>query len=231
MKKELDKSKASFKLDLIETANADPMLSPADFKLLSAYVAVMAWPSHRTWLAASLAMAKTGLSHGQFWKSRARLLGDNAQKRAYLITARSGGKVATYKLINPWRDAAIEHVDAMTAYHRETERQKKAGKRAASSLQNMEGQEVGLSLHRMEGQQEPCPSRICSSVPPENSSYYPSIITPSKNGVRDEVSRGSPVSVPLFRERSMTDLRCIEPISFVDAATAESDTGEHKATA
>lgn len=199
MKKELEKSKASYKLDLIETANADPMLSPADFKLLAAYVAVMAWPSHKTWLAASLAMAKTGLSHGQFWKSRARLLGDNAEKRAYLIAVRSGGKVATYKLINPWRDEAIEHIDAMTAYYREIERQKKAGQRA-SSIQNMEGQEGDLSLHRMEGQKRPCPSKICSSVPPENSSYYPSVITPSKNGVRDDGSLSSNV-VPFNHPR------------------------------
>lgn len=199
MKKELDRSKASFKLDLIETANADPMLTPADFKLLAAYVAVMAWPSHRTWLTASLAMAKTGLSHGQYWKSRGRLLGENSEKRAYLIAVRSGGKVATYKLINPWRDEAIQHVDAMTAYHREAERQKKAGKRASSTIQNMEGQDIDLSLHRMEGQKAPCPSRICSSVPPENSSYYPSVITPSKNGVRDEVSLSSNV-VPFNRK-------------------------------
>jgi len=199
MKKELDTNKASFKLDVIETANADPMLSPADFKLLAAYVAVMAWPSHKTWLAESLALAKTGLSSSQFWKSRSRLLGQNEENRAYLIAIRSNGKVAAYKLINPWRDEARERIETMTGYHKEVARQKKAGKRAGSSLQNMEGQEVDLSLHRMEGQKAPCPSRICSSVPPENNSYYPSVITPRKKGVREEGSLRSNV-VPFNRK-------------------------------
>ena len=66
MKAELDRSKASFKLDLVETANADPALNPADLKVLAAYVAVMAWPSCKAWLAAAQAMAMTGLSDRQF---------------------------------------------------------------------------------------------------------------------------------------------------------------------
>lgn len=200
MKQELDRSKASFKLDVIETANADPMLTPADFKLLAAYVAVMDWPSHKTWLAESLAIAKTGLSHGQFWKSRSRLLGKNEERRAYLIAVRSNGKVAAYKLVNPWRDEAREHIEAMTAYHREAARQKKAAKRAAPSLQQMEGQSIKLSLHSVEGQTPPCPSRIWGPVPPENGAYYPSMITPNEKGVRGE---GNPVSnvVPINSRR------------------------------
>lgn len=137
MKKELDKSKASFKLDLIETANADPVVTASDLKLLAAYVSVLEWPSCKTWLVESLATAKTGLSHGQYWKSRARLLGKNEEKRAYLIAIRQCRKVATYKLVNPWRDEALELIDAKLAYHREVERQRKAAKRAATSLQKM----------------------------------------------------------------------------------------------
>lgn len=178
MKKELDRSKASFKLDLIETANADPVVTASDLKLLAAYVAVMAWPSHKTWLVESLATAKTGLSHGQFWKSRARLLGKNEEKRAYLIAIRQGGKVATYKLINPWRDEAMELIDAKLAYNREVERQRKAAKRAKSSVQNLEGQKADLSLQNLDGQNHPCPSRIWSFVPPKNGGNNPSVSTP-----------------------------------------------------
>lgn len=140
MKKDLDRSKASFTLDLIETANADPVVSPADFELLSAYVTVMAWPSCKAWLVEPLGRAKTGLSHGQFWKSRNRLLGDNEEKRAYLIAVRHGGKVSTYKLINLWRDEARTLIDAKLGHHREVARQRKESKRAAPSLQNLEGQ-------------------------------------------------------------------------------------------
>ncbi|TIQ86447.1 MAG: hypothetical protein E5X38_15980 [Mesorhizobium sp.] len=174
MKEELDSSKASFKLDLIETANADPMLSPSDFKLLSAYVAVLKWPSCKTWLAASLAMAMTGLSERQFRISRACLLGKNEAGRAYLVPARSAGKIATYRLVNPWRDEARQHIAAITAYHKEVERQKKAKKRAGLSLQNLPG-------HKAD-----CPCKICRSVPANSAAYSPLEITPREEEAGEE---------------------------------------------
>jgi hypothetical protein len=180
MKKELDKSKASFKLDLIETANADPILSGSDLKLLVAYASVMKWPSCRTWLAASLAQAMTGLSERQFRSSRACLLGKNDFKRAYLLPATRSGEVAAYRLINPWRDEARQYVEAMTAYHREVERQKKAAQRSALSRQNLPGQNT------------PCPGKICRSVPAKFAAYTPKVITP-KNIGREETDLGTNV--------------------------------------
>lgn len=175
MKAELDKSKASFKLDLIETANVDPMLTPADFKLLLAYVSVIQWPSCKAWLSEPLGMAMTGLNRAQFWKSRARLRGGNDEGRAYLLEARfRKQKVAEFNLVNPWRDEAIALRTAMMEYHREVVRQQKSTKRAASSLQNLETQNrVG-------------PSRIYKSVPPDNSSNTPLVNPPRKKGNRVE---------------------------------------------
>ncbi|RWI46374.1 MAG: hypothetical protein EOQ93_29870 [Mesorhizobium sp.] len=175
MKAELDRSKAAYKLDLIETANVDPMVTQPDFKLLCAYVAVMAWPTCRTWLTAPLGMAMTGLSHGQFWKSRSRLLGENDAGRAYLVEARGNRqKVTAFHLINPWRDEARERVKAMMAYHREADRQKKSKKRAAASLQAMEGQNAG------------CPSTLWSSVPPDCGGNTPLEIPPREEEAGDE---------------------------------------------
>lgn len=199
MKRELDKSKASFKLDLMETANADPMVSAADFKLLSAYIAVMAWPSCKTWLVEPLGRAMTGLSHGQFWKSRGRLLGDNDEKRAYLIAVRQDGKVSTYKLINPWRDEAKALIDAKLAYHREVERQRKETRRPPSSVQNLEGQKSDLSLQKMDGQNSACPSKKWGPVPPENGGNTPLEIPPKIIG-REETDLGSNV-VPFNNTR------------------------------
>ena len=175
MKKELDRSKASFKLDLLETANADPMISPYDFRLLSAYVALMEWPSCRTRLSPSLAMSKTGIGERQFWISRACLAGKNPESRAYLIPGkRLPNGSQTYHLINPWRDEAMAHVEAMTAYHREVARYKKAKKREQAPLQNMQGHLMG------------CSCIICSAVPARCADDYPSMITPRKKGVREE---------------------------------------------
>lgn len=188
MKTELDRSKASFKLDLLETANADPMVTPADFKVLAAYVAVMSWPSCRAWLATSLAMAMTSLSDRQFEKSRARLLGRNAETRAYLTPIRQGGKIATYMLINPWRDEARAHIDAMLGYHREVARQKKARKRASVSPKNVRGQD------------EACPRKIFGPVPEKNSDNTPLLNPPTKKEGRGETPLGSNV-VPLDGRR------------------------------
>ncbi|TGT36202.1 hypothetical protein [Mesorhizobium sp. M8A.F.Ca.ET.165.01.1.1] len=174
MKEELDRSKASFKLDLIETANIDPTLTPADFKVLAAYVAVMAWPSCKTWLASTRAQALTGLGDRQFRTSRARLLGKNDAGRAYLTPAKAGGKVSTYRLINPWRDDARLHADARTSHLKEIERQKKAAKRADLSLQNLPGQNSA------------CPGKICRSVPAKSAAYSPSMITPREEGAGED---------------------------------------------
>ncbi|MBZ9919108.1 hypothetical protein LB517_10755 [Mesorhizobium sp. BR1-1-12] len=200
MKKELDSSKAAFKLDLIETVNADPMVSPSDLKVLAAYLAVMSWPQGRAWLASSLAMAMTGLSHGQFWKSRSRLLGNNDEKRAYLIPVRKGGKVSTYQLINPWRDEALDMVAARLAHNREVQRQKKVALRAKSSVHRMEGLEADLSLQKVDGQEGGCPSRICSSVPPDFAPYSPLGITPREEGAVEKTD-GSNV-VPFNKRRA-----------------------------
>lgn len=189
MKAELDRSKGSFKLDLIETANTDPMLSPADFKLLVAYVSVMEWPSCRTWLAATLAQAMTGLSERQFRSSRACLRGQNDAGRAYLNTARQSGKVVAYRLINPWREDAQAHIAAMVGYHKEVERQKKATKRDRLSRQKLPGQETDLSRQNLPGHEGVCPGRICRSVPAEFAAYTPSLITPKKKRARNENDR------------------------------------------
>lgn len=180
MKNELDRSKASFKLDLMETANADPMVGPSDFKVLCAYAAVIDWPSCRTWLASSLAQAMTGLSDRQFRESRKRLLGKNEEKRAYLFPARQDGKVTKYRLLNPWRDEAKALIDAKLAYHQEVERQRKAASRANVSRQNLPGQN------------DLCPGKVCRSVPAKSAAYTPLEITPKDSG-REERPLGTNV--------------------------------------
>jgi hypothetical protein len=200
MKREIEKSKASFKLDLIETANVDPMVGPADFKVLCAYAAVIDWPSCRTWLASSLAQAMTGLSDRQFRESRKRLLGKNEEKRAYLFPARQDGKVKKYRLVNPWRDEAQALVDAKLAYHREVERQRKAATRASSSRQNLPGQQADLSRQNIPGQNGGCPGKICRSVPAKSAAYTP-LLNPPRNIGREEPDFGSNV-LPFERRAS-----------------------------
>ncbi|ESZ17550.1 hypothetical protein NKI32_19850 [Mesorhizobium sp. M0761] len=178
MKKELDTSKASFKLDLIETANADPVMTAADLKLLAAYMSVMEWPSGKAWLSITLGCAKTGLSERQYWTSRTRLAGKNEAKRPYMIAAGGSGTVDAFKLINPWRDEAIEHVAAMTAFHRERLRQQKA----KSRLKKITSQTSDVSLQPLQGHNPGCHCKICSPVTATIADKYPSDSTPRKEG-------------------------------------------------
>lgn len=186
MKKDLDTKKASFKLDLIETANVDPVIRPADFKLLAAYVAVLEWPSSQCELAMTLAMAKTGLSDRQIEKSRARLLGRNEEGRAYLCPVRRTSNSARYMLVNPWRDEARERTIAMLRYHQDAERQKKSKKRAS------------MSPNFVRGQNGPVPE-FCSVMSPNSVRVSTPISTPTRKGVRGEVSLNSNV-VPFNRK-------------------------------
>lgn len=182
MKAEIDRSKASFKLDLIETANADPEIKSSDLRLLIAYVSVIEWPSAKAWLSMTLARAKTGLSERQFWTSRARLLGGNDAKRAYLKPVRGSAKVGSFTIINPWRQEALDHIKVMTGHYIETEKHRKAVSRNKQSVSRNDN----LSLQKLQGHKPHCPCKFCSPVPAEIAGKYPSISTPRKNEVREE---------------------------------------------
>jgi len=199
MTREHDKSKASFKLDLIETANADPMVGPADFKVLCAYAAVIEWPSCKTWLASSLAQAMTGLSDRQFRDSRKRLLGMNDEGRAYLFPVRQDGKISKYRLFNPWHDEAEALIKTKLAYHREVARQKKAQQRASAPRQNLQGHEVEMSWQNLPGQNGACPGKFCRSVPANSAAYTP-LVNPPRIIGREETGLGSNV-VPFNNPR------------------------------
>lgn len=191
MKRELDKTKASYKLDLIETANVDPVIKPADFKLLAAYVAVMEWPSCHAELAMTLAMAKTGLSDRQIELSKKRLLGKNEEGRAYLSPVRRRSNLARYMLVNPWRDDARDLTIAMLGHHQEVERQRKAKKRGLLSPQKSSGDKMSLSPENS------------SVMSPENSSGKYPYEYPKEEKGRGETDLGSNV-VPFNNPRKVS---------------------------
>ena len=114
-------------------------------------------------------------------------------RRAYLRPARRGGSVTAYSLINPWRDEAIVHVEAMTAYHKEVERQRKATKRASLPRPNIPGREAEMSLQILPGHEPGCPGKICRPVPAEFAAYYPSGSTPKKRGSRKDKGQGAEI--------------------------------------
>lgn len=124
-----DSSKASFKLDLIETVNADPVMEASDVKIIAAYAAVMAWPKREAWLSISRARAMTGLSERQVTNSRKRLSGDNRGRRSYLVPLRKDGLTTVFRVENPWREDSRQHVAIMTAHFREAQKERQAQRR------------------------------------------------------------------------------------------------------
>lgn len=134
-------SKASFKLDLIETVNADPFLEASDLKLIAAYAAVVGWPGRQAWLSTSRARAMTGLSERQVGKSRLRLSGvdpdnkDNPRPlRVYLDRVRVKGQTTIYRLENPWREDCRQHVAIRTEYLRQMQAERQALRRQSQRV-------------------------------------------------------------------------------------------------
>jgi hypothetical protein len=121
-----DKSKASFKLDLIETVNADPKVKqPSDLKLLAAYCSVMGWPKRRAWLSTSRARAMTGLAESQVSTSRKRL-----QEQGYLKEDGTERGTKAFILENPRRDDIRQHIAILTEHLRDKQAERQATRRA-----------------------------------------------------------------------------------------------------
>ncbi|RWE11559.1 MAG: hypothetical protein EOS61_15630 [Mesorhizobium sp.] len=102
----VEASKASFKLTLIETVAADPLLQPSDLSLTVAYLAFLTWPARKVWLTTTAARARTGLSERQIATSRARLL-----DRKYLVdTETKKGFSQVFRVDNPRAEEMRDHV-------------------------------------------------------------------------------------------------------------------------
>lgn len=123
-------SKASFKLTLIETIAADPLLQPSDLSLTVAYLAFLTWPARKVWLTTTAARARTGLSERQIATSRARLL-----DRKYLVdTETKKGFSQVFRVENPRADEMRDHVALMVEHLREEMAFKQADRRRLATL-------------------------------------------------------------------------------------------------
>jgi len=156
--KQENASKASFKLNLIETVNADPVMKASDVKLIAAYAAVLQWPEREAWLSTSRARAMTGLSDRQVRASRARLAGKNSAKRTYLHMLRKHGSTSIFRVDNPWWEDSRQYVAVTLDYYRGLERAKKS-----------------LSRQNLQGRKRCCPGRKFGDVPANNAANIPTI--------------------------------------------------------
>lgn len=180
-------SKASFKLDLIETVNADPAMEASDVKLIAAYAAVMGWPKREAWLSSSRARAMTGLSERQVSNSRSRLAGQNKARRTYLSEIRKDGLTTVFRIENPWREDCRQHVAIMTEQFREGQKERQAERRRVVR--------VPATVADTETD---CPRNECSNVPATVAGNIPSY-TPQDIALK----KGEPIkvsSVPSYEE-------------------------------
>jgi hypothetical protein len=163
-----DRNKASFKLDLIETVNADPLMKASDLKLIVAYSAMMQWPKREAWLSTSRARAMTGLSERQVISSRNRLTGGNDLKRKYLTELRRLGQSTVFRIENPWREDSRQHVAIETERHRERQAERQADRRrhARAVSANIADTEEAMSHSPSECD---VPANIAGNIP----SYTP----------------------------------------------------------
>lgn len=159
-----DRSKGGFKLTLIETANADPLLNGSDLQVLVAYCSLMSWPKREVWLSSTLARAKTGgLTDNTIAASRQKLQGidRDADKqpgargkpyRAYLSLVRHDGPKSIYRVDNPWLEEARDHVREATQLYRERQAERQAERRRVDRVTSkIEGTDMPLSPQELGG--------------------------------------------------------------------------------
>jgi hypothetical protein len=173
-----DRSKASFKLDLIETVNADPKMQASDLKLVVAHLSVMSWPKRTAWLSISRARAMTGLSERQIINSRKRV-----RERGYLSVPPSDPDARVFTLENPRRDDMRQHVAILMDHlkNQQAERQAERRRHAKAVTANSADTEEAMSQSPSEcdvsanfaGYYPSYPSEYSSEgrTTPENNSY------------------------------------------------------------
>ena len=148
-----DASKASFLLDLYETVNADPKLKGSESKLIQAYGSLMR-PDRRSWLASSLARAKTGLSEAQVFNSRKKLI-----ERGYLTADGASRRgITAFVLNNPRRDEMREHVALTTEFHRSRQAERQAARRAHQRAVSPQSNVTGTRLSQHPGKCDVSPN-------------------------------------------------------------------------
>lgn len=169
-----DKSKASFKLDLVETVNADPVMQPTDLSLLVAYLSMMSWPTCKSWLSTSRARAMTSLSERQIVTSRQRL-----QERGYMIEEGTiQGTSKLFRITNPRRDDMRQHVAIMTDDYREKQATRQAERRRRSRPVPANSAETEEAMSQSPGE---------CDVSANSAGYYPSY-TPQDLALKEGTS-------------------------------------------
>lgn len=124
-----NKSNAFFKLSLLETVGADPLLKPIDHSLTGAYLRFMKWPSRHAYLSNMKARILTGMqSEPTITSSRARLV-----KYGYFefVMTKLNGCVL-FMICNPRQQTVSDHIimseeklKEMDAYRKSEERRKR----------------------------------------------------------------------------------------------------------
>ncbi|UVC12842.1 hypothetical protein [Mesorhizobium onobrychidis] len=152
-------SKASFKLDMIETVNADPQMQPSDLAVVAAHLCVMSWPERRAWLSTSKARAMTGLSERQIVNSRARIA-----KRGYLVQDGLYGTTKIFRLENDRLEDMRQHVVITTEYLKEIQKDRQTERRRLARVVHANSAETENACHAAQGDCD-VPANSAGNIP------------------------------------------------------------------
>lgn len=158
-------SKASFKLDMIETVNADPLMQPSDLALVAAHLCVMSWPERRAWLSTSKARAMTGLSERQIVNSRARIA-----KRGYFTLDGLYGTTKIFRLENNRLEDMRQHIVITTTYLKEIQKDRQTERRRLARTVYANSAETEIGCHAAQGDCDVSANSAGNipSLPPQN---------------------------------------------------------------
>lgn len=144
---EKDTAKGAFKLDLIETVNADPMMQPSDLAVIVAHLSFLEWPDRSGWLSTSMARAKTGLSERQIILSRRRLA-----DRGYMIEVGRKGVTKVFRFENPRSQDMRDHVEILTGVLRESQKDRQTERRRLARVVSAKNAETEMALSHSPGE-------------------------------------------------------------------------------
>jgi hypothetical protein len=168
---------ATWKFQLLETVNADPMTDPYCVAVLLAYLHFCGSEARTAWMSETELMVRTGVQPRTLRRAKARLL-----KLKYLVPVRTNQKgIVVYLIDNPRYELVTDHVviaretmKEREAAKKEQERRRRRRFQGESRSTPPENNEGGATEHGTGGADEP-PKSVEQSVESISSERGPSL--------------------------------------------------------
>lgn len=162
------KSLTSWKLDLLETVNADPMTTPTDLAIVEAYLHFVRAKSRTAYLSALSLRVRTGIASAETVTARRKVL----VKLGYFVpNGRTKTGIEVYQIVNARQNIVLDHVTIASEKLREMDAERKKAFREKRRIAgDVPPKSVGTRSANVPPKSEitngACPTKNPQDVPP-----------------------------------------------------------------